>query len=296
MAKREYFSDNEHGPRPQQEQDFTSVAWNGILSVIDGKLRNEWFARDFPLRECIDEGSRITGTNEELFTQRLKANLPSLQWPIPANHTPGTLEILDLVEFCWHYIAKPVNQRYHEFMGHYHLISFSEEEGQEEFQEEVNRIFRRNGLVYELCDDGCISRLVPDEFGHALLHARFTTGDDDLNALLETARTKYLDPDSKVVQEALEKLWDAWERLKTIEGSDKKASISILLERVSTEPRFREALNSESRELTDIGNQFRIRHSETSQIPLDSPEHVDYLFQRMFALIRLCLRMTARGG
>jgi len=32
--------------------------------------------------------------------------------------------------------------------------------------------------------------------------------------------------------------------------------------------------------LTAIGNQFRIRHSETSQTPIEEDEQVDYLFHR----------------
>jgi hypothetical protein len=42
--------------------------------------------------------------------------------------------------------------------------------------------------------------------------------------------------------------------------------------------------------MTDIGNGFQIRHSETSQVPLQRNNHVDYLFHRLFALIWLVLR------
>ena len=297
MTAKEYFSDREHGPRPRQEQELSLAAWNGIRSVIHGKLDNEWFACEFPSRDCGDDSSRITGSNVGMFSERLRAELPGLEWPLPADKRPGTLEILDLIEFCWQYIAKPAHQVYHKFMDHWHLVSFSEEEGREEFQEQVNRILARNGVAYELCDDGCVRRLVPDEFGEAFLNAQFNTGDNELNGLLEAARTKYLDPDLAVQREALEKLWDAWERLKTIEpGRDKKASVTALLRRASAEANFRHALDREARELTDIGNQFRIRHSETSQVPLENGEHVDYLFERMFAMIRLLLRMTSRGG
>lgn len=49
-------------------------------------------------------------------------------------------------------------------------------------------------------------------------------------------------------------------------------------------------------ELTTIGNSFRIRHSETTQEALTSPDQVDYLFARMFAFVRTILRGTGRGG
>ena len=129
-----------------------------------------------------------------------------------------------------------------------------------------------------------------------LTAAVFLTGDSELDELLEAARSKYLSPQLNVRHEALEKMWDAWERLKTIEpGKDKQASVSALLDRAAAEPNFRGALEKEARELTDIGNKFRIRHSETSQVRLELDEQVDYLFHRLFSLIRLLLRSTRRG-
>ena len=60
--------------------------------------------------------------------------------------------------------------------------------------------------------------------------------------------------------------------------------------------KFRQVLDEEALRLTEIGNTFRIRYSETSQENLRSPEQVDYLFGRLFAFIRLILKATERGG
>ena len=46
-------------------------------------------------------------------------------------------------------------------------------------------------------------------------------------------------------------------------------------------------LNRRARELTWIGNNLQIRHSETSQERLAKGEHVDYLFHRLLAFIQL---------
>jgi hypothetical protein len=145
--------------------------------------------------------------------------------------------------------------------------------------------------------NGEIVRLAPAVLRESLMTAMFVTGDSELDTLLETARARYVDPDLNSRRESLEKLWDAWERLKTLElGRDKQESVNNLLNRAATEPTFRATLETEAQELTRIGNTFRIRHSETSQIHLQLSEHVDYLFHRMFALIRLLLRTTGRGG
>ena len=90
------------------------------------------------------------------------------------------------------------------------------------FREEVNRIFQRNGLTFELKENGCIERLVSPILREALAVAEFHTDDKELDALLEKARKKFLNPDFTIRQESLEALWDSWERLKTLEGSDKR--------------------------------------------------------------------------
>jgi hypothetical protein len=69
-----------------------------------------------------------------------------------------------------------------------------------------------------------------------------------------------------------------------------------LLKKAAAEPNFCKTLHNEALELTRIGNDFTIRHSETYKVPLELSEHVDYLFHRLFALIRLLLRTTGRGG
>ena len=99
-------------------------------------------------------------------------------------------------------------------------------------------------------------------YRESLACAIFDTSDPVLDELLETARRNFLDPAIHDRREALKKLWDAWERLKTLEGGDKKTAIGILLDRVSPDPAFRNVLEAEAKALTEIGNSFMIRHTE----------------------------------
>jgi hypothetical protein len=39
-----------------------------------------------------------------------------------------------------------------------------------------------------------------------------------------------------------------------------------------------------------------IRHTETDKVPIQDSAQVDYLFQRMFSIIRLLLKASGRGG
>jgi len=289
-----YFSDRELGPQPSAVGEISQKVWGGIVAAINSRIADGSFGYRFPA-ECPD-GAGIYGCDDASFSDALAAEIPGISLPMMSSVVPSTLAILDLIEFCHRCVAKSIQGGYHDFFRHHHL-TFDPEAGQERFRADIGRIFSRNGLAYKLKDNGQIVRLAPVVLGETLVPAVFRTGDTDLDSLLESARTKFLDPDPAVRRESLEKLWDAWERIKTIEpGADKKASIEAMLIRVAPEPDFREKLDEEARDLTSIGNNFRIRHSETRQTPLQLDEHVDYLFHRMFSLIRLILKVTRRGG
>jgi hypothetical protein len=126
--------------------------------------------------------------------------------------------------------------------------------------------------------------------------AIFTTGDTHTDTLLEAARERFLDPQLEHRREGLNKLWDAFERVKTLEpGADKKARIATLLDRVAGQgTTLRTRLEKESRELTEIGNRYQIRHTETDREAIVDTAVVDYLFARAFALVWLELEKTGR--
>ncbi len=284
----DYFSDRERGPRARTDQQIRGPAWGGIVALINGAITNGGFGVAFP-SECPD-GRGITGTNFHAMGLAVRGEIPEIAWPLDADNTPDTLAVLDLVEFCFSRIAKPESYDFHGFFSHDHL-NFDKDAGGADFRGSVNRIFARNQLAYELDGDGRITRLAAPVLRETLSTSGFATGDQKLDDLLNTARAKFLDPDSAVRMESLEKLWDAFERLKTLEpGRDKKASASALIARTATEPTFKTLLDEEAKSLTSIGNTFHIRHSETAQVELQNDTHVDYLFHRLFAFIWLFLR------
>jgi hypothetical protein len=206
------------------------------------------------------------------------------------------MEILDLIEFAHEKIAEPRQGTYHGFFDHHHL-GFAQADGRASFRNEINRIFERNGIAFELRETGQIERIAPEGLREELSQPIFRTGDNALDELLERARTRFLSRDPAVRRESLETLWDAWERLKSLEpGRDKRESTARLLDKGSAEPNFRQLLETEARLLTDIGNNFMIRHAEVNKTPVADDAHVDFLFHRLFAVIRLLLKKSGRGG
>jgi hypothetical protein len=289
-----YFSDRELGPRPRTQQEITEVAWGGIVAIIRKCLGDGSFGYGFP-EECPD-GEGPCGANQDDFSLALRAEIPEIEWPLQGQSVPPTLAALDLLEFCHRAVARAIQGSYHGFFRHHHL-TFDPQAGQETFCANINRVFARNELAYELTPRGEVVRLAPPVLRETLASALFHTEDTQLDGLLETARARFLDPDPTARRDGLEKLWDAWERLKTIEpAKDKKASTAALLDRVTSESALRETLDREALELTRIGNTFQIRHSETSQTPLQLDENVDYMFHRLFAFIHHALRITDRAS
>ena len=211
-------------------------------------------------------------------------------WPLNHSQKPDTYIILDLIQFCYNRVAKPIQNHWDSYCKHHHL-TFDQDSGQEIFFQDINRIFSRNGLAYELKENGQIIRIPSSLLSDLFQKTNFKTGDSELDLMLTTACNKFLNPDMSVRRESLEKLWDAWERIKTIlPEKDKKSSTLKLLEKASPNKHFREVLNNEAIELTRIGNDFQIRHSETTKIPVEDSEHIDYLFHRLFSIIHLLLK------
>lgn len=290
-----YFTDREYGSRPPTIDIIDERLWAGLYSLIQTGIGNGSFGLRFP-EQCPD-GNGPCGCDEQAFRRVLGAEVPWIEWPLSPSDVPDTPVILDLLEFCASTVGEPIRGSYHSYFGHYHL-SWDRDAGLARFVADVNLLFRRNALAYELTPIGQARRLLPQPIADALGWTMFQTGDEETNRLLEVARQRFLSPKPEDRQDALEKLWDAFERLKTLEpGANKRAQADALLDRVAAPGSgFRQALGREAAELTSIGNSFRIRHSETTQEALTSLDQVDYLFTRMFAFVRVILKGTGRGG
>jgi hypothetical protein len=122
------------------------------------------------------------------------------------------------------------------------------------------------------------------------------SGDSVLDELLAEAVRIFRDPAPASSRHAVERLWDAWERLKTLRGANKKASLKAIVEAAAECENFQHLLDSEGTELTRIGNDFHIRHFETGRSAIHRAEHYEYLFHRMYALVHLLLYSESRGA
>ena len=286
------YTERHGGALPRVAETLDDATRNTMLTLVSGRIDDEGFGLSFPAR-CGD-GYAYAGTDMRRLRETMEGY--RLPWPgeVDREQPPEDGRVFDLIEFAYEFIADAQDPSYHSYWSHSHY-SYDRQAGRDKFTAEVNRIFERNGMAFEL-KDGEVTRIASAVFHESLAEAAFYTGDALLDELLEAARHKFLNRSLEVRRESLEKLWDAWERLKTIEVvGDKKASIKALLNKVSSEPVFRAKLDAEAQELTTIGNTFMIRHTETDKVPVVESAQVDYFFHRMFAMLRLVLRATGRG-
>jgi hypothetical protein len=296
------FTERHGGAKPRIAEELDPVTREALINLVASRIDEEWFG--FSFADKCGDGWAYAGTDRE----RLRRTMSGFDVVWPADHlrrpspysddetaaiTDGA--VFDLLEFSYEQIAQPDEGSFHSYGSHMHY-TYDQEAGRYRFAEDVNRLFERNGIAFEL-REGEIVRLAPTGLQEALAATVFRTGDTHLDEMLEAARTKFLHRDLNIRRESLEKLWDAWERLKTIEeGTNKPAMVKALLDKGAAEPNFRQLIEAEARALTDIGNNFMIRHTETTKTPISESAHVDYLFHRLFSLIRLLLKASNRGG
>jgi hypothetical protein len=287
------FTDRYGQGLPRTKEELDNESREAIWGLLTNRIEEEWFGFAFP-SQCGDgyvyAGTAINRLQREMAAYRIL-------WPPDQGANPPATDgqVFDAVEFSYQFVAEPSDPSYHSYMSHSHW-SYDQEKGRAKFQEDVNLLFQRNGLAFELTG-GQVRRIAPAVLHEALEQGVFNSGDNDLDRLLETAREKFLHRSLDVRKEGLEKLWDAWERLKTIEPeANKPAQVKAILDKGAAEPVLRERLENEARELNFIGNNLMIRHTEVGKPPIEESAQVDYLFHRMFAMIRLLLKSSGRGG
>jgi hypothetical protein len=244
------FSERKQGEKPRDLEEIGEGAWGGIQALVMSRVEDGSFGATYP-ETCYD-GKGPIGTDADAFAKALRAEVPAFvhpPWFGAPPDVPPPLDILDLVEFSWRVIGKPIKGGYHSYFDHHHL-SFDIDAGRQEFREAVNRIFRRNGLVYVLQEDAQVERLAAPVLREVLTAAAFRTGDNELDSMLEKARREFFDPDIAIRREALEALWESWERLKTLNGQDKETQLPAMLDKTAgaSSPLFREALGKDARE------------------------------------------------
>lgn len=201
--------------------------------------------------------------------------------------------IFDLIEFIYDNCKDICAKIRYDFSTNVEILFNHTGQAKNNFREDINRSFENTGLLYTLTEDGRVERIFDDGIlDNTVLDTISIVKEDGLKQLLNDAISKHSSPHPEDIRDSVEKIWDALERLKSYYVSlDKKASVAKIIKDISGE---REELSvvfeAEFKALTDIGNNFRIRHHETNRNDITDINHYDYFFNRCMSLILLSIK------
>lgn len=238
--------------------------------------------------------------DEKGFITRIKIRIPSLfrdeydRICVPSNDDEyDQYALLDLIEFFAQNIEDISERWNNERYRNYQTIDcLNTSDIFENFQDAINEIFIESGLLYELADEKIIERIVENSPLTTEIENNFeAVREVGTRELLKDAVALYKTPNPSARQDSVEKIWDAFERLKTYYTTlDKKhSSEKIVSDMANGNADYIDLFNDEFKMLTDIGNKYRIRHHETNKIDITDVRYYDYLFNRCLSLIALVI-------
>lgn len=159
------------------------------------------------------------------------------------------------------------------------------------FAAQVNALLKLNKIPYKL-ENGRIESTLNISIDKQEISAIPEKG---LRELLMEAESYYNKGNKQI---AVEKLWDAFERLKTYYSPalDKARSANRIIDDMSgSNADFKSMYEIEFKALTTIGNNFRIRHHETTKIDITDNRQYDYFYKRCLALVSVAI-LYLEGG
>lgn len=149
-----------------------------------------------------------------------------------------------------------------------------------QFRNEINAIFKLNNINVEL-RNGEVHSTSNKAIG---LDDSTNINEAGLEELIRTAEVSY---NKGEYSYAVEKIWDAFERIKTYYPTlDKKKSAEKIINDISYgNEHIKKMFDNEFKVLTDTGNSYRIRHHEINKIDISKELHYKYFYKRCLALI-----------
>lgn len=291
-----------HGKRAPLEKTY-SINRDMYSLLLDCCKRYQKNLTHIFTLNCHDNftNSNYVAFDEKGFSTRIKIRIPSLYRnesdricaPIYDDEY-DQYALLDLIEFFSQNIQDISERWNNERYRNYQTIDcLDSSDIFISFQDEINDIFTESGLLYEVTDKKIIERIVENSSLTKEIENNFAAVDEvGLRELLKDSVALYKTPNPAARQDSVEKLWDALERLKTYyTNSDKKDSAEkIVNDMANGNKDFVDLFNNEFKELTYIGNNYRIRHHETNKIDIIDNRYYDYFFNRCLSLIALSVQ------
>jgi len=227
--------------------------------------------------------------DDRKVAKRMREQLGYCHWPLSTEQPLTTEDALDLLEFFFKFVSKPTKGWTNpEFCSEFHPTKYDWVKGRYEYTVQINQMLKRFNHPYRL-EKGKIVLVGSQVLERRLIGMELRTDDDHLARLLSGALDSFFDRSGARKLEALGSLADAFERLKTLHGTNKKKSAEEVIAGLSPVQDVCACFEGHFRDLTRIANEYTIRHHERGKKVLDDEALVDYLFYGYYNLIRMIL-------
>lgn len=260
-------------------------------------------------KECDDELG-CCGLDKYRLAAEMRYEIPDLyissygliEAPGVANNTYGAGQnvekynqyaLLDFIEFMYNNVHDINNSGFHKFYNHYHLLTMPSRKVMIEFLTDINSYFSKTGLLYHLNANGEVVRVIPNDVATPdIVNTVLSIKEEDTRSLLQEALILHRSHAQNAARDSVEKLWDAFERMKTYyKDLDKKhSSEKIVADMAEGSDDFYRLFDEEFKWLTNAGNKYRIRHHETDKINITDVRYYDFFFNRCLSLLALAVQ------
>lgn len=200
--------------------------------------------------------------------------------------------LLDFIEFMYENIHDITKKEYHQFFNHYHLLTMSSRRVMLQFLDDINACFSKTGLLYKLTANGKVERVISNDVATPdIVNKVLSVKEPGIRELLQEALILHRSHDLREIRDWVEKLWDAFERMKTYYNADKKQSANqIIADMAGGSEDYRKLFEEEFFKLKSIGNDYKIRHHEIGKIEIKDVRYYDYFFNRCLSMIALAVQ------
>lgn len=201
--------------------------------------------------------------------------------------------LLDFIEFMANNVYDIDILTHHSYYSHNHIKTYKTRKIQHDFIEDINSCFNKTGLLYYLNSKYQVERVIVNDIATPeIISTVLSVKENGIQDLLHEALELHYSHNLNGPKNAVEKLWDAFERLKTYYTnlSKKDSSEKIVNDMSQGNTDYYDLFNQEFMTLTSIGNNYRIRHHEINKIEINKIEYYDYFFNRCLSLITTAIQ------
>lgn len=265
------------------EEKLSDEFWMGFKAYIEEIAYEKGF-----FFENFGNWNGCSLLDSNKVTSKMLQEIGRQEWPL--FDKPSDDQTFDLIQFFFNFVSYPTKWNYNRSYADCLLpTEVNTKKGRYDYTIGINHLFENFRHPYKLIK-GDIKRFGSKILDEKILNLEFKIPDTELFKLINDAINYFYSRNSNDKKIGVEKIVDAYQRLKTIKNSNVKRGIELMKKEVSLLEVVQTAFGEDLADLWKVVNNYAIRHFETNKIPLKDENFMEYLFYGYFNVIRLILK------